>query len=287
MFLPRAELTSNEKNNFEREKDLCAGVDVVGQEEGDDMLNRRLLVSVPCLLRLCPKKRGRRFLHTSSSRQSIRAEDVLSYWDKIQRNPRRLTNLRQFEQEYRTLTVKLNEINDLDKLLQESEDAELRSAAEEELSLTRRETDRLALALASALVPLPLFHHHDASLEVRAGAGGLEAGMFAQEIFDFYTSYAQSLGFDVTVTKYLEQTAVGSKAATGRFASTTGIQEAEALVSGVNVFGTFRFECGVHRVQRVPVTGTKNDRLQTSTCSLAVVPVATEADVPIEDKDLK
>eukprot|EP00095_Tigriopus_kingsejongensis_P002995 maker-scaffold784_size97500-snap-gene-0.26 protein:Tk02995 transcript:maker-scaffold784_size97500-snap-gene-0.26-mRNA-1 annotation:"peptide chain release factor 1" len=127
------------------------------------------------------------------------------------------------------------------------------------------------------------FDRNNASLEVIPGAGGLEACLFAQEVFDMYTRYMSSLGFQVDITEY-EKSSVGLGS---KFSSTTGIQKAVALVEGQAVFKTMKYECGVHRVQRVPVTGTKNDRLQTSTCSVAVIPLLDESDVVVKEKDLK
>ena len=83
--------------------------------------------------------------------------------------------------------------------------------------------------------------------------------------------YAEHLGFNVQVVEYSTYAPSGQKGSS-KLGSDTGIQEAVASISGRGVFRALKYECGVHRVQRVPVTGSKSDRMQTSTCSVAVVP---------------
>ncbi|TRY69949.1 hypothetical protein TCAL_04470 [Tigriopus californicus] len=134
------------------------------------------------------------------------------------------------------------------------------------------------------LLDPPSYDENNASVEVVPGAGGLEACLFAQEVFDMYTNYMRdNLGFNVEVVEY-EKSSVGQSS---KFTSTTGIQRAVATVQGQGVFRAMKYESGVHRVQRVPVTGSKNDRLQTSTCSVAVLPIPNEEDIVIRDRDLK
>ena len=121
-------------------------------------------------------------------------------------------------------------------------------------------------------------------LEVVPGAGGQEASLFAEEIFNFYLNYCQTRGCEVEVVELTKTKVTSSKTLTS-----TGIVKGVARVvsDSLPVFRLLKFESGVHRVQRVPVTGTKADRLQTSTCSIAVLPEPRDIRVEVRDRDLK
>ncbi|MCG3203734.1 MAG: Peptide chain release factor 1 [Elusimicrobia bacterium] len=113
----------------------------------------------------------------------------------------------------------------------------------------------------------------NAIIEIRAGAGGDEAGLFVADLFRMYTRYAQSKGLTVDILSF-NSTGVG------------GMKEALFEVSGPNAYGWFRFEQGVHRVQRVPKTEAQG-RIHTSTVTVAVLPEPTEVEVKVDMKDLK
>ena len=121
-------------------------------------------------------------------------------------------------------------------------------------------------------------------LEVVPGAGGQEASLFAEEIFNFYLNYCQTRGCEVEVVELTKTKVTSSKTLTS-----TGIVKGVARVvsDSLPVFRLLKFESGVHRVQRVPVTGTKADRLQTSTCSIAVLPEPRDIRVEVGERDLK
>ena len=121
-------------------------------------------------------------------------------------------------------------------------------------------------------------------LEVVPGAGGQEASLFAVEIFNFYLNYCQTRGCEVEVVELTKTKVTSSKTLTS-----TGIVKGVARVvsDSLPVFRLLKFESGVHRVQRVPVTGTKADRLQTSTCSIAVLPEPRDIRVEVGERDLK
>ena len=133
-------------------------------------------------------------------------------------------------------------------------------------------------------MPSEKYDDENAMLEVVPGAGGQEASLFAEEIFNFYINYCQSRGCEVEVVELTKTKVTSSKTLTN-----TGIVKGVARVvsDSLPVFSLLRFESGVHRVQRVPVTGTKADRLQTSTCSMAVLPEPRDIRVEVSEKDLK
>jgi peptide chain release factor 1 len=110
-------------------------------------------------------------------------------------------------------------------------------------------------------------------LEIRKGAGGDEASLFASEVFRMYTRYAEEHGWRVEVTS-LSESSVG------------GLSEVIALVSGKRVYSRLKYESGVHRVQRVPATETQG-RVHTSTITVVVMPEADEVDVQVDPKDIR
>ncbi|MDR0753703.1 MAG: peptide chain release factor 1 [Holosporaceae bacterium] len=123
------------------------------------------------------------------------------------------------------------------------------------------------------LIPKDVGDEKNAILEIRAGTGGDEAGLFAADLFRMYQRYAEFRGWKFEVM-YFHESGIGS------------IKEASACISGKGVFSYLKFESGVHRVQRVPVTESSG-RVHTSTATVAVLPEAEEVDVRIDDVDLK
>jgi peptide chain release factor 1 len=144
----------------------------------------------------------------------------------------------------------------------------------------RAEEARLLPAIADledrikpALIPHDPLDDRPAIVEIRAGTGGDEAAIFAADLYRMYTRFAEKRGWRIEMISYSEGT-LG------------GVKEAVFKVKGDGVFGTMRWESGVHRVQRVPVTENQG-RIHTSAATVAVLPEAEEIDMKIEDKDLR
>jgi peptide chain release factor 1 len=154
-----------------------------------------------------------------------------------------------------------------------STDAEMRALAEDEREEAQAAVERSAKALQLMLLPKDEADEKSAILEVRAGTGGDEAALFAGDLFRMYARYAETKGWRVEVISESEGTAGGYK-------------EVVAEIKGRGVFARFKFESGVHRVQRVPDTETQG-RIHTSAATVAVLPEAEEVDVAINDADLK
>jgi peptide chain release factor 1 len=152
-------------------------------------------------------------------------------------------------------------------------DAEMRALAEDEREEAQTAVERSAKALQLMLLPRDEADEKSAILEVRAGTGGDEAALFAGDLFRMYARYAEAKGWRVEVISESEGTAGGYK-------------EVVAEIKGRGVFARFKFESGVHRVQRVPDTETQG-RIHTSAATVAVLPEAEEVDVAINDADLK
>jgi peptide chain release factor 1 len=167
-----------------------------------------------------------------------------------------------------------SEIGDLAGLIaDQATDAEMRALAEAEFHVLKERIPGLERQVMALLLPKDEADARNAILEVRAGTGGDEAALFAAELFRMYQRYAESRRWRFEVLEYSE-TGIG------------GCKEASATISGKGVFARLKFESGVHRVQRVPVTES-GGRIHTSAATVAVLPEAEEVDVEIDTKDLR
>ena len=153
-----------------------------------------------------------------------------------------------------------------------SDDTELRQMAYEEANMLKDRLDEAALALRKLLIPKDPDDDRSVILEIRAGTGGEEAALFAADLFRMYSMYAQAGGFKVAVTS-ANETELG------------GFREITCLIEGKGAYARFKFESGVHRVQRVPVTETQG-RIQTSAATVAVLPEVEDVEIEIKDSDL-
>jgi peptide chain release factor 1 len=159
------------------------------------------------------------------------------------------------------------------QMIVESEDADMRHMAqEEERQLTVRK-EQIERELKLLLVPKDPNDDKNIILEIRAGTGGDEAGIFAGDLFRMYSRYAESQGWKVEVMESAP-------------ASMGGVKEIVAAIQGKKVYSKLKYESGVHRVQRVPATETQG-RIHTSAATVAVLPEADEIDIKIEAKDLR
>lgn len=172
----------------------------------------------------------------------------------------------------RYLLVRAN-IENNKKLLDTEKDEEFRDMAKADL--TQQEADLILLEahLKSLLVPKDPEDDRDVLLEIRAGTGGDEASIFAGDLARMYTRYCETVGWTVT-----EVNANDSEAG--------GYKEIILEIKGENVYGKMKFESGVHRVQRIPVTETKG-RVHTSAASVAVLPEADEVEIYINPADIR
>lgn len=168
------------------------------------------------------------------------------------------------------LEQKQQELEDNQELL---EDPELKNLAKEEVDRLKEEIEKLNEQIKILLLPKDPLDEKNVILEIRAGTGGDEASLFAGELFQMYSRYAETKRWKVEVMSSSE----GSKG---------GFKEITATISGNSVYSSLKYEAGVHRVQRVPETETQG-RVHTSACTVAVLPEAEEVDVKIEEKDIR
>lgn len=156
---------------------------------------------------------------------------------------------------------------------EDSSDGELADMAREEAETLRPVLDELEQRLNRLLLPKDPRDDRDILLEIRAGAGGEEAALFAEVLFRMYTRFADSMHWTVELMD-VNPTELG------------GFKEVVAQISGQGAYGRLKFESGVHRVQRVPETESQG-RIHTSTCTVAVLPVAEEVDVELRPEDIR
>jgi len=167
-----------------------------------------------------------------------------------------------------------HEIRSMEYMLgDEASEGDLKAMAEEELAVLHAQLPGAERDLALKLLPRDAADERAAMLEIRAGTGGDEAALFAGDLFRMYQRYAETQGWRVELIS-------ASAADVG------GFKEVVASVTGQGVFARLKFESGVHRVQRVPVTES-GGRIHTSAATVAVLPEAEEVDVQIDDKDLR
>ncbi len=171
---------------------------------------------------------------------------------------------------YRTLTGNISEARDV--LATESDD-ELRAMAKEEMEEATAALPALEEHIKLLLIPADPEDGKNAIVEIRGGTGGDEAAIFAGDLFKMYVKYCESKGWNVAVTSFSEGAAGGYK-------------EIVMAVSGEGVYGTLKYESGVHRVQRVPATETQG-RVHTSAATVAVLPEAEPFDVEINEGEIK
>ena len=154
-----------------------------------------------------------------------------------------------------------------------AEDEELRELAEEELKLLEKELETLEEKIKYEFIPKDPMDSKDVIMEIRAGAGGDEAALFASDLLRMYLRFAERKDWD---TEIINKSEIGLG----------GIKEAIVTISGKDVYSFMKFESGVHRVQRVPLTETSG-RVHTSTATVAILPEADAVEIEIVEKDLR
>ena len=167
----------------------------------------------------------------------------------------------------------LEAISEAKDIIMNEADPEMKEMAREQLSENEAALPALEEEVKVALVPKDPEDAKNVQMEIRAGTGGDEACLFAGDLFNMYKRFCDSKGWNLSVTDANEG-AVG------------GFKEIDFAISGDNVYGTLKYESGVHRVQRVPVTES-NGRMQTSAATVAVLPEAEPFDVQINEGEIK
>jgi peptide chain release factor 1 len=198
--------------------------------------------------------------------------EVINDSDLYRKTAKAQSELSELVGRYREWKRATRELGDARAMLSET-DPDLQEMAQLEVTRLEPEVAALEQELQLLLLPKDPNDEKNVVLEIRKGAGGDEASLFAAEMFRMYGRYAEEQGWKVEVTS-LSESSVG------------GLSEVIAMISGRKVYSRLKYESGVHRVQRVPTTETQG-RVHTSTVTVVVMPEADEVDVQIDAKDLR
>jgi peptide chain release factor 1 len=198
---------------------------------------------------------------------------VIGDQDKFRALSREYSQLEEVTQGFQAYQQAKEDLEAAEEMANE-DDAEMREMAQDEIKAAKQAIERLKAELQILLLPKDPNDERNCFLEIRAGAGGDEAGIFAGDMFRMYSRFAEKKGWRVEVMSFSD-------------AEHGGYKEMIAKVSGDAVYGVLKFESGGHRVQRVPATESQG-RVHTSACTVAIMPEVPETELPeIKASDLK
>lgn len=212
-------------------------------------------------------------IHFEELMQELASPGVTEDTGRFQRLMKEQAELTPLVETYKEYKDAKQTVEDSLLMLEEESDEELRELAKEELSGAKKKIEELEHQLKILLLPKDPNDDKNIILEIRAGAGGDEAALFASELYRMYVNYADSQHWKVELVS-VNESGIG------------GFKEVVAMISGKGAYSKMKYESGVHRVQRVPETES-GGRIHTSTATVAVMPEAEEFDVVIDDKDIR
>ena len=199
--------------------------------------------------------------------------EVYNDFPRLQSLSREKSEIEDTVSKYREYKAVLKSIEDTQSMIDQGLDTDMMSMAKDELGELKETQDRLQEELKRLLLPRDANENKDAIVEIRAGTGGDEAALFASDLYRMYFRYAQAKGWQIE-TIDSNQNEMG------------GFKEVIFEVKGKGAYGHLKYERGVHRVQRVPVTEASG-RIHTSAATVAVLPEAEEVDIHINQEDLR
>jgi peptide chain release factor 1 len=205
--------------------------------------------------------------------QQLSKAEIVANRDLFQKYSKEYKSLTPLVETFRMFTKAKEELEGSQELLNSSSDPDIREMAGEETKVLQGVVSDLEQKLQILLLPKDPNDDKNVILEIRAGAGGDEASIFAYELFRMYTRYAEERGWKVETMSYSD-------------AGPKGLKEVIAMINGDGAFSRLKYERGVHRVQRVPETEAAG-RIHTSTVTVAVLPEAEDVEVEMHDKDLR
>ena len=211
-----------------------------------------------------------RYLETD--RQMSKSE-IASDLKQLQELAQERSGLQDVVAKYRELKKASKELEDVKSMHIAGTDEEMTALVKQEVASLESQQEKLLQELKLALLPKDPNDEKDIIVEIRAGAGGEEAGLFAADLFRMYSRYAQTKGWGMDVIS-VNESGIG------------GIKEIIFEVKGRGAYSRLKYESGVHRVQRVPLTESSG-RIHTSTATVAVLPKAEEVDIEVDTDDLK
>ena len=199
--------------------------------------------------------------------------DVTSNPDRFQKLMKEQSDLQPIVDTYKEYKKNKETIQDSLSMLEEEKDEDMREMLKEELSDAKKRVEELEHELKILLLPKDPNDNKNVIVEIRAGAGGDEAALFAAEIYRMYVKYAESRRWKTEMMS-LNENGIG------------GFKEVTFMINGAGAYSRLKYESGVHRVQRVPETES-GGRIQTSAATVAVMPEAEETELSIDPKDLQ
>jgi peptide chain release factor 1 len=199
--------------------------------------------------------------------------DIVSDMKQYSKLMKEYKDLQKIDEAYKHYENILSNIDTSKKILENEKDPEFREMAKLELDELYPQKDLAEEAIKSLLIPKDPNDSKDVILEIRAGAGGDEASIFAGDLYRMYQRFAEKKGWQFSLIDYMDGTAGGYK-------------EIIVGITGEDVFGMMKYESGVHRVQRVPATETQG-RIHTSVASVVVMPEVEELEVEINANDVR
>ncbi len=211
--------------------------------------------------------------HYEELMNTLSEPDVANDAKRFQKLMKEQSDLTPIVDAYKEYKQCKQNIEDALVMLDEESDEEMREMAKEELNDSKARVAELEDKLKILLLPKDPNDDKNVIVEIRAGAGGEEAALFAAEIYRMYVHYAESRRWKVE-TLEADETGIG------------GMKSVDFMVTGQGAYSVLKYESGVHRVQRVPETESQG-RIQTSTCSVAVMPEAEDVEIEINEKDIR
>ena len=211
--------------------------------------------------------------HYEELMNTLSEPDVANDANRFRKLMKEQSDLAPIVEAYKEYKQCKQNIDDSLAMLEEESDEEMRELAKEELNESKARLEELEGELKILLLPKDPNDDKNVIVEIRAGAGGEEAALFAAEIYRMYVHYAESRHWKVE-TLEADETGIG------------GMKSVDFMVTGQGAYSVLKYESGVHRVQRVPETESQG-RIQTSTCSVAVMPEAEDVEVEIDEKDIR
>jgi peptide chain release factor 1 len=205
--------------------------------------------------------------------RALASPEIVTDSAKYQKTAKAHSELSDIVEKYREYKDLTRGIAESKAVLADEKDPDMRAYAQDELTHLEARVAQVEADLKVLLIPKDPNDEKDIILEIRAGTGGDEATLFADEMFRMYSRYAETQGWKVEVLSTSES-------------SVGGLKEVIAIIEGKRVFSQLKYESGVHRVQRVPATE-QQGRVHTSAVTVAVLPEAEDVDIKIEAKDLR
>ncbi|NLA84934.1 MAG: peptide chain release factor 1, partial [Clostridiales bacterium] len=205
--------------------------------------------------------------------QVIADPDVINRREEWQKLVKEHASLEELVAKYRQFKDMKQEKEELEQLLQETDDKDLQEMAELEIEELEQKEEKLLQEIKLLLLPADPLDEKNVVMEIRGGAGGDEAALFAADLFRMYSRFAERQGWKMEILS-------------SNFTELGGVKEIVFLLEGQGAYSRLKYESGVHRVQRVPTTES-GGRIHTSTVTVAVLPEAEDVDIEINPNDLR